>query len=668
MRVILIFLLSACLANLGWAQKRLPVLKDIYQIKDIAYFDISPDGEWVVYTVNKMHEKTDKVSTNLWMVNIATKKKKQLTFSKDTENYLPVWSPDGQWIAYLSDETDNNELWLYSVKKGKSRQLTHLNNDISEFTWSPDSKNITFSSKPNRNKENQEPIVINRYEFKSDEDGYLTDLRNHIYVFNIQNKKVAQLTTGEYDEYLPTWSPDGKYIAYVSKRDKDSERSSNYDIYIIKPQQNSFERKLTHFPTNTLGPDTNTNLAWSPDSSKIAYLSTPETKWSYYAPYQLTIVDLVTGKQKIIAPKDQWFSKPLWSPEGESIYALVEGNRNTYLSEINPSTGVTKQLTHGLRYDKDYAVSKNKIVLLSSDDQHPPELFLLDESVTPLTHQNKELTNTVLFQPAEDFSFKNSDGVIIDGLLIKPLHYLKGKKFPAILYLHGGPVDQFSHAFDFDLQWFAANGYIVIAPNPRGSSGKGLDFSKAIYADWGHHDVKDVLQSVNYLVAQGIVDPHYLAVGGWSYGGMLTNYVIASDQRFKAALSGAASGNILSNYGADQYTYEYEKELGKPWQAPETYLKLSYPFMKSNKIRTPTLFMCGQLDFNVPCEGSEQLYQALRSLNTPTQLVIYPEEHHILSTPTHITDSLKRTIDWLNKYLNPSGALLKHSTAVEKNL
>lgn len=667
-RFLIIFLLSACFVNVGWAQKRVPVLKDVYQIKDIAYFDISPDGEWVVYTVNTLHEKTDKSSTNLWLVNTTTKKQKQLTFSNDTERDSPAWSPDGRWIAYISDETGSSELWLYSVATGKISQLTHLNQDINDFTWAPDSKNLTFSSKPNHNNESSDPIVINRYEFKDDEDGYLTDLRNHIYLFNIKSKKVIQLTKGETDEYLPTWSPDGNYIAYISKHDTESKHSSKYDIFIIKPQQNSSVQQLTYAPTNALAPDININLAWSPDSSKIAYLSTPEDKWSYYAPSQVTIVNVLTGKQQSIDSKDRWFSKPLWSEDGKSIYALVECNRNTYLTQINLLTGLSKQLTSGLRYDKDYVVKNNKIALLSTDDQHPPEIFLLTDDLTPLTQQNKELLNTVQFQPAEDFSFKNMEGVLIEGLLIKPIHYLPSKKMPAILYLHGGPVDQFSHSFDFDLQWFAANGYIVIAPNPRGSSGKGLNFSKAIYADWGNRDVKDVLQAVNYLVAQGVVDPQRLAVGGWSYGGMLTNYVIASDPRFKAALSGAASGNILSNYGADQYTYEYEQELGTPWQAPETYLKLSYPFMRSNKIKTPTLFMCGQLDFNVPCEGSEQLYQALKSLNTPTQLVIYPEEHHIFTTPTHIVDSLKRNIDWLNKYLKPSEVLLQNTTVSEKNL
>jgi dipeptidyl aminopeptidase/acylaminoacyl peptidase len=363
------------------------------------------------------------------------------------------------------------------------------------------------------------------------------------------------------------------------------------------------------------------------------------------------VIDITNGQERIVSNVDRWFSKPQWSADGTNIYALIEENRNTYLNQIDAQTGQIKQLTHGARSDDDFILIKNKLIVLSSDDRHPAELFVLDKKLSPLTEHNKVLTEEVAFQLAEDFSFKNTDGLLIDGLLIKPADYVAGQKAPAILYLHGGPVYQYSHGFDFRLQWFAANGYAVIAPNPRGSSGKGLNFAKAIYADWGNLDVKDVLESVDYLVGLGIINPKRLAVGGWSYGGMLTDYVIARDQRFKAALSGAASGNILSNYGVDQYTYDYEQELGKPWEKPEAYLKVSYPFMNANKIKTPTLFMCGQLDFNVPCSGSEQLYQALKSLNVPAQLVIYPEENHILSSPRAISDRLTRYVDWLNFYL-----------------
>ncbi|RUR12489.1 S9 family peptidase [Legionella sp. km772] len=650
--IVLGFLLVLGFFNQVWAEKRLPLLTDLYKIQQVDEPELSPDGQWVVYSVHRLNQQTNKDSTNLWLISVKSKKTKQITFSLKGNNTLPKWSPNGQWIAYLSDQGDHAQVWLYTVKTGKNTQLTHFNADISDFSWSPDSKELALIAEDTSTAtEDGDPIVINRYDFKDDEEGYLTGSRDHLYLYNLKTKTMSQLTTGNHDEFSPAWSPNGNYIAYVSKRGVDPDRNYNYDIYLIQPHQSSSERQITHYRGSDMSPELDSSISWSPDSSKLAYLRTQEGKWYYYAPSQLTVVDLNSGQEALLAPIDRWFSKPHWSADGKSIYALVEQNKNTYLNRIKVKTGQIEQLTKGLRYDQNFTVNKDNIILVSSDDQHPPELFLLNDSLSQLTQHNKSLLDRVIFQPAEDFSFKNSDGLVIDGLLIKPRNFIKGQKTPAIIYLHGGPVDQYSHAFDFELQWFAANGYIVVAPNPRGSSGKGLDFSKAIYADWGNRDVKDVLEAVDYLCAEGILDPNRIAVGGWSYGGILTNYIIARDQRFKAAISGAATGNILANYGVDQYTYDYEQELGKPWQNQQAYLKLSYPFMNANRIKTPTLFLCGQLDFNVPCEGSEQLYQALKSLNVPAQLIIYPEEHHVLNTPHHISDSLKRYTEWLNQYL-----------------
>ena len=213
-----------------------------------------------------------------------------------------------------------------------------------------------------------------------------------------------------------------------------------------------------------------------------------------------------------------------------------------------------------------------------------------------------------------------------------------------------GPVGQFECSFEEEWQWFAANGYVVLAPNPRGSSGRGEKFQTAIYADWGNVDTQDVLAAVDDAVARGIADPDRLAVGGWSYGSMLTNYVIASTQRFKAATSGAGSSNPLAGYGSDQYIREYEQELGQPWKNIEGWLKVSYPFFHADRITTPTLFLCGEDDFNMPIVGSEQMYQALRSLGVPTQLVIYPGQHHGIRKPSYVRDRLERYLAWYDKY------------------
>lgn len=658
MKKVFVIILLWCIAGeYSWAEKRLPVLSDSYRIQVVSDPDISPDGQWIAYQVLRDNIEIDQEVSDIWRVSLDGKITEQLTFTGKSNNALPKWSPDGKWLAYLADSKGEGvtQVWLMRISNGKRNQLTQLKGSVSDFSWSPDSKQLALIAADSKEEpkipQKSKPIVLDRYLFKSDGSGYLTQEREHLYLFTIQKKSVRLLTPGDHDEWAPSWSPDGKYIAYVTKRGSDPDRHLNYDLYLINPNNGTKEQQLTHFLGDDMDPEWKSNISWSPDSLKIAYLRSSTDHWLYYAPSQLAVINIANKKERVFDSLDRWLYKPKWSLDGTKIYALIEESRNTYLSEIDFNSGAVKRVTHGLRYDMDFVLAKDKMVVLTTDDLHPAELFVLDSKPRPLTHHNKELLEKVLFQPAEDIQFKSFDGIQIDGFLVKPAGYQPGKKYPSILNLHGGPVYQFNHEFNFEWQWFAANGYAVIAPNPRGSSGRGFNFAKAIYADWGNIDVKDVLAAVDYVVAKGVADPQKLAVGGWSYGGMLTNYVIASDKRFKAALSGAGAANILSNYGVDEYTLYYEIELGKPWEKADLYLKLSYPFMKSGSIKTATLFMCSQLDYNVPCEGSEQFYQALRSQNVPTQLVIYPDQHHELDVPSYVTDRLKRYTDWLDRYV-----------------
>jgi dipeptidyl aminopeptidase/acylaminoacyl peptidase len=201
---------------------------------------------------------------------------------------------------------------------------------------------------------------------------------------------------------------------------------------------------------------------------------------------------------------------------------------------------------------------------------------------------------------------------------------------------------------------FAAKGFVVLRVNYRGGSGRGLQFAKAITADWGHKEVEDLLAGVDYLVARGTADKERLGVGGWSYGGILTDYTIASDRRFKVAISGAGSGNQLSTYGSDEYVLQYNNELGPPWNDTALWLKVSYPFFHADRIHTPTLFMGGEKDFNVPITGSEQMYQSLRTLGVPAELVIYPGQHHVFTRPSYLKDMAERMSAWLDRYLPPA--------------
>jgi dipeptidyl aminopeptidase/acylaminoacyl peptidase len=247
------------------------------------------------------------------------------------------------------------------------------------------------------------------------------------------------------------------------------------------------------------------------------------------------------------------------------------------------------------------------------------------------------------------FQSVSDDGTVVSGIIYMPDS--TSKKLPLILFVHGGPVAQNDYSYDQSHEILAGAGFAVAAVNYRGSSGRGYDFCKAIYADWGNKEIKDLLGAANYLIKVGIADPDKLGIGGWSYGGILTNYMIATTNRFKAAASGAGSSLHFSIYGTDQYVKQYNEELGVPWKNSKKWMDLSFPFFKADQIKTPTLFMASEKDFNVPVAGAEQMYQALKTLGVPTELVIYPNQNHGISTPSYIVHRYTRYIDWFNKYL-----------------
>jgi dipeptidyl aminopeptidase/acylaminoacyl peptidase len=304
------------------------------------------------------------------------------------------------------------------------------------------------------------------------------------------------------------------------------------------------------------------------------------------------------------------------------------------------------------------------LTLLQADSTRPAEVAALENgALRRLTRQNDALMAELQLGLTEDFTSRSQDGTEVHGLMVKPASWTAGRRYPTLLYIHGGPNGQDDYSFTFDTEYFAANGYVVLTMNYRGSSGRGAAYQKAIFADWGHKEVMDLLGAVDRAVAMGVADPDRLGLGGWSYGGILTDYTIATDRRFKAAVSGAGSALQLTMYGHDQYIRQYEQELGVPWKTTDLWLKISYPFFRADRIKTPTLFLGGDRDFNVPLTGGEQMYQALKSLNVETQLVIYPGQFHGLSVPSYQRDRLERYRGWFDRFLKPAE---KPAEAVKK--
>ena len=335
---------------------------------------------------------------------------------------------------------------------------------------------------------------------------------------------------------------------------------------------------------------------------------------------------------------------------------LVADDRNQYPAEVELNgKGIKRLLSEkGTVVASDMAAGHT--ALLYTSDAVPPEIYALESgNLRKLTTHNDALVAELDLVPTEDIECKSKDGADVHGLLTKPADFKQGTPVPTILFIHGGPNGQDSHAFDFLRQWLATKGYAELNVNYRGSSGRGQAWSQAIFADWGDKEVLDLKAAVDKVVAMGVADPARLAIGGWSYGGILTDYMIASDDRFKAAISGAGTAFPLSFYGVDQYILQYDNELGPPWKAAQLYLKLSYPLLEADKrIHTPTLFMGGTSDMNVPLLGGEQMYQALRSLGVPTELVAYPGQFHGFTRPSYIKDRYERWLAWYDKYLKPA--------------
>lgn len=649
------------------AQKRSTALDDLFALREVSDPEVSPDGRWVAYTVRTLDVKEDKRMTHLWMSDWEGKETLELTFGKESES-TPRWSPDNRHLAFLSSrnyEAETNQLWLMNRSGGEAERITDLKGDITDYSWSPDGRRLaiiasdpdTGAEKVKTEKKAPKPILIDRFQFKEDIAGYLVKLRAHLYLLDILTRKVDTLTSGPYNEYMPSWSPDGSTIAFVSKRGPDPDRNDNYDIFLIDARPASPIRQLTTFEGADSHPEWDSPPAWSPDGRSIAYVQGGKPELVYYAMTNIAVIASSGGSPDVItAGLDRNCSKPRWSSDGKSILFLLEDDRNRDLARIPAAGGKHEILLPG-RHDIT-AFSANpegRTAFLSSTCYEPFEVHALEGGKSRrLSHQNDDLLSKLKLGTVEEIRFRSKDGTTVDGIMTLPPDYEAGKKYPAILWIHGGPVAQFSNQFAFDRQLFAAQGYAVVVANPRGSSGRGEAFAKAIYADWGNKDARDVLAATDYLVARGIADPDRLGIGGWSYGGMLTNYTIAQDTRFKAAVSGASTSNILAGYGTDQYIREYELELNTPWKNAEGWLKVSFPFLHADRIVTPTLFLCGEKDFNVPLLNSEQMYQALRSLGRETQLIIYPGQFHGITRPSYVRDRLERYLLWWGKYLKPS--------------
>ncbi len=648
-------------------------LDDLTRMVHVGAPEVSFDGQWVAYTVSHVDTGEDKNVTDLWMVSWDGTQDIQLTRGKEGAGD-PRWSPNGRYLAFTSGregESKGSQVWLLDRRGGEAQQLTDVKDNLEDYRWSPDSKQllltVTAREEPEPEKgakpKPPKPIVIDRFHFKQDVEGFLSDHQPHLFLFDISTKKLSKLTNapakGEksFAESGGEWSPDGKQIAFTSNQTTpDPDRFDNGDVFVVAAMPGAAPRKLTSFAGPDEGP-----LAWTPDSQRILFREALQPHYSIYNMPQLASVSAAGGAVTMLAPTlDQWVGAPTLVNGRKQVLATVQGDREDYLAAFPiDGHGGPLRLTEPQGSASALDSHGGHTALLWSTDSSAPEIYALEGThLRKLTSHNEALVASLHLAPTQDLSAKASDGSEVHSLLTMPVGYTPGSKVPMVLFIHGGPTGQDAHGFRADRQLFAAHGYAMLNVNYRGSTGRGHAYSEAINADWGGKEVLDLQAAVDGALATGNIDPDRLVIGGWSYGGILTDYMIASTHRFKAASSGAGMGNLLGFYGVDQYILQYENELGPPWKNLDAYIKLSYPFLHADRINTPTLFMGGDKDFNVPLVGGEQMYEALKSVGVSAELIVYPGEFHGFTRPSFIRDRYERWFSWYDRY-----AMAKPGTA-----
>jgi len=664
----LLFLLSAfAISASSQSPKRAMTIDDIFRIKNVSDPQLSPDGGWVAYVVSSIDVKADRSSSDIWLVSYDGNTHRQITFTTTESENQPRWSPDGKYLSFVSSRPGQNrgsQIWLLDRQGGEARQMTDVKGRLQGYEWSPDSKRIAMTiGDPDPDAPNPDappsaarppkPIVIDRYRFKQDGQGYLISGRkSYVYLYDIAAKKFDRLTKGKADEGNPVWSPDGTKIAFTSNRSADPDRTPGSQIFVADAKAGAVEKQVTPNTSRGGRPE------WSPDGRTLAFLEADELKFGAYNMNHLTTVasDGSSAPVRVKAAEDldRGVSNPRYSADGRSLYLMVTDDMSVYPAKIDLTTGRLDRLMAGPIVMSNWDHTAGKVVLLSGGNSKANEVHAFENGgLRQLSRQNEELFAKINWPVTEEVRFTSKDGTSVSAMLTYPVGYVKGTKVPFLLRIHGGPNGQDQHSLNVERQFFAANGYAVLAVNYRGSSGRGQKFSRAIFANWGQYEVQDLHAGVDHVIKIGVADPDKMGVGGWSYGGILTDYLIASDNRFKGATSGAGTAFTVSYYGVDHYITQYDNEIGPPWdpKAWETYQKLSYPFLHADRIKTPTLFLGGERDFNVPISGSEQMYQALRSLGVETQLIIYPNENHGIGRPSYVRDRYERYLAWYDKHV-----------------
>jgi len=671
--------------------KRLITDVDLYNFHWIASPHMAPAGDKIIYTLVKTTPKHDNYETSLWIISSAGGPPRQITSGPhDTDAH---WSPDGKMVAFVraaekEGKPQPPQIYLLAMDGGEARPLTDLPKGASQLVWAPDGHSIAFSSntmqkdfEKKKDEEESDVRVISSAKYRMNGAGYEEGGRlNHIWVVDLPPtpglpQKARQITSGaEFGESDITWSRDGSKIYFTSNRVKDMDfRPGDSDIFVVSATGGAITKVASiDGPIHA--------ISLSPDGSKIAFVgdlntdkggvarsySQPDlfvtstepgaTPKNLTADYDFDIGGGVGGDQG--APRGGGRSSPFWSNDGRTIFVGSAEQGRVNLKRVDAETGKLSAVTDG-NFDLsayDASLDRSKIAAIISTPTNIGDLFLVDPQsgqAQQLTHINEALFSQLHLTEPEMIWYKSFDGKKIQAWVQRPPDFQAGKKYPMILDIHGGPHSAYGYTFDHEFQWMAAKGYVVLYPNPRGSTSYGQEFGNIIQFHYPGDDYKDLMAGVDELIARGWVDPDKLGVTGGSGGGVLTNWVVGHTTRFKAAVSQRSIADWAGWwYGADMIAPTWFR--GAPWES-EADFKARSPITYVNKVTTPMMFIEGEADFRTPpAYGGEQMFRALKYLNKTAVMVRFPGESHELSRsgkPTHRVERLHHIVSWFDKYM-----------------
>ena len=628
---------------------------------------LSPDGKEVAYVVTTINQKKNRRESAVWSLTIENPEAPRRLSAEGFSSSVPRWSPDGKTLAILSarnsdpstTEKPKPQIYLLPVSSGgEAVALTNLKNGVEGYQWSPDGTRIVVVSASGPNDDiaaADRKSDVRHYThiiYKSNDSGWDEGKRQHLWVVDVAGGEARQITIGqEWNDTDPQWSPDSTRIAFVSDRTgKAYDDSHNTDVWVI-PASGGSLIKISDHDFEDVSP------RWSPDGKQIIFAG----KTSIHQFPKLYLADSSGGHASAPALKDLDLipTQLEWSSAALLFQANIKGEAQIFRADL-ASRGF-EAVTKGARRVQAFDISStvNKLVYLANDFQHLDDLYVsnLDgKSERQLTHLNTALWRQLDLQPVERLPYVSSDRLPIDGFLVKPLGWQPGKRYPMVLVIHGGPRDMFGVDWYNEFQIFAAQGWTVFFCNPRGSIGYGEKFERGQINNWGVMDYQDVMAGVDAALKHyDWIDPNNLGVTGGSYGGYMTNWIISHTNRFKAAVTLRSLSNFISDEGTRQGPYghaDYFKDIvfddfAQYWDAS--------PLKYARNVRTPTLILHSEMDFQLPLEQAEQWFRALQHYGVPSEFVLFPRENHNLTRtgePKHIVESFKWQIYWFDRYLN----------------